>query len=83
MHDLPRFTLNDMTACNAVLRGLSAGAESMAEVASRIVRYLHEHLVNEQIGDKVCASVRCYKIHPYEGLMKRLAIHTSPLKRNS
>ncbi len=36
MHDLPRFTLDDMTTCDAALRGLSAGAESMEEVTNRM-----------------------------------------------
>ena len=37
MYNPAEFTLSDMTECGATLRKLGAGADSMEEVADRIV----------------------------------------------
>ncbi len=68
MHDLTRFSLGDMTTCEAALRTVGAGARSMEEVASRIVRYLYDNLTGEVPGERACALVRFFKTHPYADL---------------
>ena len=65
MYDLETFTLRDMTEFGSALRKLGSGAESMEEVANRIVHYIYDHLINRQTGQKSCALVRFYKTHPY------------------
>ena len=67
-YDLSRFTLRDMTECGAALRKLGADSPSMEETASRIVRYLHEHLVDGPTGRRSCALVRLFKTHRYDEL---------------
>jgi hypothetical protein len=67
MYDLTNFTLSDMTACGAALRKLSPGARNMEEVARRLVHFLHDNL-HDARGARVCALVRFFKTHPYEGL---------------
>jgi hypothetical protein len=72
MHDLTKFTLRDMTELGTAIRKLGSGAESMEEAANRIVRYLYDHLIDEQTGEKACALVRFYKTHPYGKLEANL-----------
>jgi hypothetical protein len=72
MFDLAAFTLRDMTEVGAVLRKAGAGAASMEEVANRVVRYLHENLVDPRTGESECALVRFFKTHPYGGLDRDL-----------
>ncbi|MFQ5594216.1 MAG: sensor histidine kinase [Anaerolineae bacterium] len=72
MYDLTSFTLKDMTDCGAALRKLDSGATSMEEVANQIVRYLYDHLVDGQSGEKSCALVRFFKTHPYNELHPEL-----------
>ena len=68
MYNLNNFTLQNMTECSVVLRRLGAGAQSMEEVAHKIVHYLYEHLVDANTGENNCALVRFYKTHPYGAL---------------
>lgn len=68
MVDLTRFTLQDMTALGSVLRHTGAGASSMEEVASRVVRRLHESLVDGETGEPCCALARFFKTHDYGAL---------------
>jgi hypothetical protein len=68
MYDLTRFSLRDMAECGAFLRKIGAGASSMEELATRIVRYLFEQLADKHTGVKSCVLVRFFKTHPYEGL---------------
>jgi two-component system NtrC family sensor kinase len=63
MLDLTSFTLKDMANLEAALRRIGAGAESMQEVASRIVRHLHGGLVDRRSGKGSCALVRLFKTH--------------------
>ncbi len=65
MHDLTKFTLRDMTELGTVVRKLGSGAESMEEAANRMVRYIYDHLIDGQTGERACALVRFYKTHPY------------------
>jgi hypothetical protein len=62
-HDLTRFSMTDMISCSSALRKLAAGADSMEEVARRIVRYLYDNLVVAESGQRACALVRFYKTH--------------------
>jgi hypothetical protein len=63
MLDLTSFTLKDMAILAAALRPIGAGAESMEDVAGRIVRHLHGGLVDRQSGRSSCALVRLFKTH--------------------
>lgn len=65
MYDLMHFRMSDMIECGSALRELRAEAQSMEEVANRIVHYLYDHLVAPQTSEKACALVRLYKTHPY------------------
>lgn len=63
MLDLTHFTLRDATELGAVLRRLGSGAESMEEVAHRIVRHLREALLDPTTGGPACPLVRFFKTH--------------------
>jgi len=65
VRSLPSFTLADMMDCGAELRRLGAGAESMEEVANRVVRHLYDQLGDATGRQRACALVRCYKTHPF------------------
>ncbi len=68
MYDLTTFTLQEMTTCGSVLRKLGTDATSMEEVANRTVRYLYDHFVDPQSGERACVLVRLFKTHPYNKL---------------
>jgi hypothetical protein len=72
MYNLTRFTLSDMTECGATLRKIGVGADTMEEVANRIIRYLYKSFVDPQTGDKSLALVRLFKTHPYQELEPEL-----------
>ncbi|MBI3377057.1 MAG: hypothetical protein HY035_01460 [Nitrospirae bacterium] len=72
MYDLANFKMSHMIECGTALRQLSVGAQSMEEVANRIVHYLYDHLIDQQTGEKECALVRLYKTHPYGELDEEL-----------
>jgi hypothetical protein len=63
MYQLTRFGLREMTECGAALRRLGAGAASLEEVASEIVRFLYTRLIDEA-GHPACALIRAFKTHP-------------------
>ena len=63
MYRLTRFGLKEMTECGAALRQLGAKATSFEEVALKIVRYLHTHLIDEA-GHPACALIRAFKTYP-------------------
>jgi hypothetical protein len=68
MYHLANFTLRDMTELGVVLRRLGEGAQSMEEVANRVVRTLYERLVDPDTGERSCALVRFFKTHAYAEL---------------
>lgn len=72
MYDLTKFTLKEMTICGAGLRQLGSGAHTMEEAATRLTRYLYDHLVDRQTGAQTCALVRFFKTHPYQDLQEEL-----------
>ena len=78
MYDLSEFSLADMTRCGAELRKMGAGASSMEQVANKIVRFLYDHIVDEETGERRISLVRLFKTHPYEDLdsdLKRLSLN--------
>lgn len=72
MFDLATFTLRDVTELGALLRRAGVGARSMEEAAGRVVRILHESLVDPTTGVRDCALVRFFKTHRYGGLDEAL-----------
>lgn len=56
---LDALTLSDAVELSAALRRIGAGADSMAELADRVVRYLHETLLNED-GEPAGVLVRLF-----------------------
>jgi hypothetical protein len=72
MFDLANFTLRDMTELGSVLRKLDQGAQSMEEVANRVVRHLYQHLGDADTGAHSCALVRFFKTHAYAELETEL-----------
>jgi hypothetical protein len=67
-YDLTNFTLRDMTDCGAILRNLGAGAQTMEEVAQRVVRHLYDHIREKPGSGRACALVRFFKTHPFGDL---------------
>lgn len=65
MYSLANFTLKDMTALGATLRGLGQGAHSMEEAANKVVRYMYEGFADPQSGEHACTLVRLFKTHSY------------------
>jgi hypothetical protein len=72
MFDLAKLTLRDITELGSVLRKLDRGAQSMEEVANRVVRYFYEHLGETSSGAHSCALVRFFKTHAYAELESEL-----------
>jgi hypothetical protein len=72
MYDLMNFTQDDMHKCAIALRGMSSNANSMEEVANRIVRYLYENCLDPNTGQSACALVRLFKTHLHGDLPKGL-----------
>jgi len=66
--DVTNFTIREVTECGRALRRVGAGASSMEEVAGRIVRYLHDTLIDGQTGERACPLIRFFKTHAYESL---------------
>jgi len=67
-YDMATFTIREMTYCGRRMRGLGEGAVSMEEVACRVVRHLHDSLVDGEGGPRACCLVRFFKTHPFGGL---------------
>lgn len=67
-YDVINFTIREVTECGRAVRTIGVGASSMEEVAGRIVRYLHNTLIDGQTGERACSLVRLFKTHAYEGL---------------
>ncbi len=68
MFDFREFTIRDMTELGGVLRKAGDRAESLEDVANRVVSILHDRLVNAETGEHACALVRFFKTHPYAEL---------------
>ena len=77
MYSLSEFSLADMTRCGAELRKMGKNASSMEQVADKIVRYLYDHIVEEDTGARCLSLIRLFKTHPYEDVdpeLKRFAV---------
>ncbi|MBE9012095.1 hypothetical protein IQ250_18000 [Pseudanabaenaceae cyanobacterium LEGE 13415] len=72
MYDLANFTKDDMRHCAIKLRNMDERSRSMEETADRMVRYLHENLIDPRTGTSACALVRFFKTHPYGDLHPEL-----------
>ena len=64
---LDGFGVSELESCSAALRGLGKGATSMEEAANRVVRALHDGLVDEE-GNRATALVRLYKSCAFSSL---------------
>ncbi len=71
-YDATKFTIREVTECGRAVRTIGAGASSLEEVADRIVKYLHDTLIDGQTGERACALIRFFKTHAYEGLDDKL-----------
>jgi hypothetical protein len=72
MYDLTNFSVNDMYKCAIALRNMDSGCKNMEEVASKITRYLYDHLIDGVTGKRACALARFFKTHPYGDLNEEL-----------
>ena len=68
MYNPAEFTLSDMTECGATLRKLGAGADSMEEVADRIVSYFYDQFIDPQTSASAFTLVRFFKTHAFSQL---------------
>lgn len=82
MHDVDHFTLEDMSRLGGALRRAGQGAQSMDELAGRVVRHLHdslrERLREQESGAPSCVSVRFFKTHLVEELPADLRLALAP-----
>ena len=72
MFDLEGFTFAEMTEVGADLRRLGTGAESMEEVANRIVQYFYGQFTSKETNERACVLVRLFKTHPFGELDEEL-----------
>jgi len=72
MYDLTNFSLRDMTECGVSLRKLGIGAQSMEEVANRIVYFFYKNFWDETTNNSAFALVRVFKTHSYSELLSEL-----------
>lgn len=69
-YHLARFGLSEMTECGAALRKMGLGANSMEEVANRIVHYLYHQFSHPDTKESNFALVRFFKTHSYHELTR-------------
>lgn len=79
MYNPANFTLSDMTECGATLRKLGAGADSMEEVADRIVRYFYSQFLDPQTSASAFTLVRFFKTHSLGDLPMDLRVYAQSL----
>jgi hypothetical protein len=68
MFTLEDFAFPDMIELGSSLREMSDRAESMEEVANRIVRHLYDCLISKETGQRACVLVRLFKTHLFGDL---------------
>lgn len=61
-------SLHQMTEYTGALRKLGAGAETMEQVAQKVVEYLYDSLTDPETGENLCGLVRVFKTHPFGDL---------------
>jgi len=79
MYDLTQFGDEDMYNCALTLRSLDKGAQNIEDVATRMVRYLYENLIDAQTGDSACALVRFFMTCPFMELSEELRTYARVL----
>ncbi len=79
MYNPADFTLSDMTQCGATLRKLGAGADSMEEVADRIIRYFYREFIDPQTDASAFTLVRFFKTHAFSKLPPDLQAHAQTM----
>lgn len=72
MYDLTKFALQDMTNCGDALQQFESKAKNIEELTNLMVRYLYDHLIDKQTGEKSCALVRFFMTYPYASLDSEL-----------
>lgn len=65
MHNLSRFSLQDITKIGVALRSLGQDADSLESVANRCTQHLYQSLVDSETQTPACALVRFFKTVPY------------------
>jgi hypothetical protein len=68
--DVTDFTVGAMLRSGIAIRRIVRGTGSFEAAADAIVRYLYEHCVDGETGDRSCAMVRFYKTHPFAALQE-------------
>jgi len=71
-YDVIDFTIREVTECGRAMRTMGVGASSTEEVAGRVVRYLHDTLIDRRTGERACSLIRFFKTQSYEGLNDEL-----------
>ena len=66
--DVAKFTIREVTELGRAMRTMGVGAACMEEVASRIVRYLYDTLVDGRTGERASPLIRFFKTQAYEEL---------------
>jgi hypothetical protein len=74
VHDLARFTLEDMSRLGGALRRGAQGAHRIDQSASRVVQHLHDSLRDGSSGARLCASARFFMTQLVEDLPPDLEI---------
>lgn len=72
MYDLTAFTPNDMYDCAIALRNMDAESNCTEVVAERMVRYLHQKLIDPRTREPACALVRFFRTYAYGQLEQEL-----------
>jgi hypothetical protein len=65
---LGAFDLPEMLRCGLDLRQATRSARSLEEAAGAVVRYLYDHLRDQEGGARQCPLVRFYKTHDFATL---------------
>jgi hypothetical protein len=82
-YDILDFNIREMTECGRNIRTIGEGAQSMEEVAGRIVGYFYDTIIDGRTGERACSLVRFFKTHVYEQLDEELkSFAVKMLKKN-
>jgi len=63
--DVANFTVGAMLRAGIAIRRVVRGSESLEAAANCVVRYLYDHGIDSNSGERNCALVRFYKTHAY------------------
>ena len=72
MYNFTDLKISDIVRCGRDIRVLGQDAKSMEDAANELVRYLFDHFVDENTGEKECVLVRFFKTHDIEKLPENL-----------